>query len=75
MSSCNKDNHMQIDVKKVTDQYAICNLYTPVSCVEIVMRKSDYEFLVHKGFFIRDGKEKDSAGILNTTDTYYSLNN
>lgn len=64
------DMNIQIDVKRVTDQYAICNLYTPVSCVEIVMRKSDYEYLIHKGFFIRDGKEVDSANVLNTTDIY-----
>jgi hypothetical protein len=65
------ERYMQIDVKEVTDKYAVCNLYTGVLCVEVIIKKHDYEDLIRKGFFIRDGKERDSANILNTTESYY----
>ncbi len=32
--------------------------------------KSNYRALMYDGVFIRDGKEKDSAGILNTTKVF-----
>jgi len=63
--------YVQIDVKKLTDKYAICGMYTGVLYAEVVMTIDSYNELVRKGFFIRDGKSVDSAGILNTTDTYY----
>lgn len=47
-----------------------CNLYTPDRCVNIWMDKSDYLNLIRDGFFIRDGKELDSANVLNTTNTF-----
>lgn len=65
------DRYVQIDVKEVTDKYAICNLYTGLSCVEIVMKRNDYEHLIRKGFFIRNGETMDSANILNTSDSYF----
>lgn len=64
------DLYVQIDVKKVTEKYAICNLYTGVLCVEMIIRMEDYDYLKRKGFFIRDGKAADSAGVLNTTEIY-----
>jgi len=32
--------------------------------------KANYKALMYDGFFIRDGKEKDSAGVLNTTKVF-----
>lgn len=65
------DNYIQIDVKTITETTVTCNLYTGVSCIKMVIRKDDYDYLVKKGFFLRDGKEIDSAGVLNTTVSYY----
>jgi len=63
---------MQIDVKKINREknYVLCNLYTGERCVKIAMGIYDYEDLVRDNFFIRDGKEMDSAGVLNTTESY-----
>ncbi len=63
-------NSIQIDVKEVTDNTAVCNLYADGRCVKVVMRKDDYETLCHDKFFIRSGNECDSAGVLNTTKEY-----
>lgn len=62
--------HIQIDVKDVVDQHVTCNMYTGERCVRIFMTQYDYDALVRDGFFIRDGKDKDSAGVLNTTIVY-----
>lgn len=62
---------IQIDVIDILPQgNVVCNLYTPNRCVMIVMSKPSYEALVEDKFFIRDGKEKDSADVINTTATY-----
>lgn len=61
---------MQIDVVKVQDETVVCNLYTGDRCVRIIMTESDYESLIRDGFFIRNGKRSDSAGVLNTTKEY-----
>ena len=34
----------------------------------------DYERLKEEGIFIRDGKSRDSAGVLNTTNTFIEKN-
>lgn len=64
---------LQIDVKgAVSDNPDIiecvfsidgrdCTFYTS---------KSNYEALIYDKVFIRDGKEKDSANILNTTNVF-----
>lgn len=70
MGAFQPDNYVQIDVKEVKDNHVICNMYTGVLCVKIAMSKNDYEELIRKGFFIRDGKNRDSADVLNTTETY-----
>lgn len=64
---------IQIDVKTVCEEtnVARCNLFTGDRCVKIAMSKSDYDDLVRDGFFIRDGKEVDSANVLNTTESYH----
>lgn len=68
---------IQIDVKKIQKDIAlaVCNLYTGERCVEIYMPVSSYEALIRDGFFIRDGKELDSANVLNTTAEYEKKNN
>jgi hypothetical protein len=65
-------NHfeVQLDVIAVGDSQVICNLYTGERCVKIAMLKNDYEGLLVDRFFIRDGKQRDSANVLNTTLTY-----
>lgn len=67
------DKWMQIDVKQVDEQTTTCNLYADGRCVKVEMRTDDYMLLKNDGFFIRPGTERDSAGVLNTSDTY-SLN-
>lgn len=63
---------IQIDVNKVNEENGMvaCGIYTDQRWVRIYMSISDYKSLVSDGFFIRDGKEKDSAGVLNTTAVY-----
>lgn len=61
---------IQIDVKEITGQTVECNLYTGNRCVTILMHVSEYNQLINDGFFIRDGKNKDSAGIINTTNVF-----
>ena len=68
-----KQRKLQIDVKGplLSDPGIIemvlsvdgrdCRFYTS---------KSNYEALIFDGVFVRDGKEKDSANCLNTTNIY-----
>jgi hypothetical protein len=70
MAAFQPDRYIQIDVKHVNGATVLCGMYTGVQYVEIVMKTSDYQDLIRKGFFIRDGKTIDSAGVLNTTETY-----
>jgi len=79
METISKTNphRVQIDVKEssagANKDAVICNLYTRERCVKIYMHQNDYEDLVRDGFFIRTGKERDSANVLNTTDIYAPL--
>ena len=65
---------IQIDVKELPEDprtnAVVCNLYTGQRCIRILMHESDYKFLLADGFFIRDGKTKDSAGVINTTNDF-----
>jgi hypothetical protein len=63
---------MQIDVKEVdsSKKLVTCNLYTGERCVKIYMSEYDYKELIRDNFFIRDGKQRDSANVLNTTLAY-----
>ncbi|WP_260395710.1 hypothetical protein [Phocaeicola dorei] len=51
-------------------QFMKCKLYTDENIVIIMMNELDYERLKEEGIFIRDGKSRDSAGVLNTTNTF-----
>ena len=63
---------IQIDVKNILkgDRVVECNLYANDRCVKMFIPKADYNALMRDGFFIRDLKERDSSGVLNTTYTY-----
>lgn len=61
---------LQIDVIEEKGGMYRCNLYTGDRCVLVYMHQHDYERLIDDGFFIRDGKKPDSAGVLNTTNDF-----
>ena len=61
---------IQIDVNKIDGNLVVAGMYTGGRWVRIAMALTDYNDLVGDGFFIRDGKEKDSAGVLNTTKVF-----
>lgn len=67
---------IQIDVigKVEGTQFMKCKLYTNENIVIIMMNEFDYERLKEEGIFIRDGKSRDSAGVLNTTNTFIEKN-
>ena len=67
---------IQIDVigKIEGTQFMKCKLYTNENIVIIMMNEFDYERLKEEGIFIRDGKSQDSAGVLNTTNTFIEKN-
>lgn len=63
---------IQIDVIEVVEetQFMQCKLYVDGNASVILMNKLDYERLLSDGFFVRDGKHRDSAGVLNTTNSF-----
>lgn len=61
---------LQIDVIKENNDFVTCNLYAGGRRCEILLLKQDYDRLVYEGFFIRNGKTEDSAGVLNTTKVF-----
>lgn len=65
---------IQIDVNDIIEENGMvkCGMYTGGSWVRIWMSVTDYNTLVREGFFIRDGKSRDSAGVLNTTETFHT---
>lgn len=68
---------IQIDVKEANEKtgMVMCNLCTGGRDVKIIMHYSDYQNLIGDGFFIRDGKEADSANVINTTVVYDVVKN
>ncbi|EXZ83962.1 hypothetical protein M069_1631 [Bacteroides fragilis str. B1 (UDC16-1)] len=47
-----------------------CKLYIDGRVCVIGMARYDYEELMREKVFIRDGKSVDSAGVINTTNTF-----
>lgn len=47
-----------------------CNIYIDGRCCRFYTSRSNYEALMYDKVFIRDGKTRDSAGVLNTTNTF-----
>lgn len=71
-----KKRTMQIDVIEEVKgtQFMQCKLYIDGNASVILMNKIDYERLLSDSFFVRDGKNRDSAGVLNTTNTFLEKN-
>ncbi len=65
------DGFVQIDVVKLEERTAVCNLYTPEGTVKIVMTKDDYHFLRGSGFFIWNEKDAKGRDEINTSKAYY----
>lgn len=65
-------NTIQIDVLNEVEStgFMLCNLYVTGVAYKLLLNKSDYNLLNERGFFLRDGNNKDSAGVLNTTKLY-----
>ena len=64
---------LQIDVKgpvEGNEQLIKCKLYFDGRCCTFYTSKANYEALLYDGLFIRDGKTKDSADVLNTTNSF-----
>jgi len=68
--SLDEERKMQLDVMEITTRHVVCNFYTGVHCAKVLMTRHDYDELVRKKVFVRDGKEKDGANVWNTTDEY-----
>ncbi len=68
-----KKRELQIDVKgSLPDNENVmeCTLFIDGRFCTFYMSKANYESLIYDGVFIRNGKEKDSAGCINTTHVY-----
>ncbi|GAA4277516.1 hypothetical protein [Aquimarina mytili] len=48
-----------------------CNVYIDGRPCAFWTTEENYDSLIRDGFFLRDGKTKDSAGVINTSATYY----
>ena len=68
-----KKRQLQIDVKgAMKDNPNIIEMVLSVDGRDcrFYTSKSNYQALIYDGVFIRDGKEKDSANCINTTNIY-----
>ena len=73
-----KNRNLQIDVLGLMDEageFMSCILIVDGRSCKIFMSKSNYEALKYDGVFIRDGKEKDSANVINTTRVFREVIN
>lgn len=63
---------IQIDVigKLENSQFVKCKLYIDGEATPILMLETEYQRLIQEGFFVRDGEQCDSAGVINTTKVY-----
>ncbi|MDR1459227.1 MAG: hypothetical protein LBI60_03330 [Bacteroidales bacterium] len=76
-----KIRKLQIDVMKESYRNYVrvetlvrCKLYIDGDATIVWMSKASYGTLIRNGFFIRDGKEADSSGAVNTTAVYLEKN-
>ncbi|RQO65094.1 hypothetical protein DBR40_24800 [Pedobacter sp. KBW01] len=67
---------LQIDVKGTAENndniIECCLIFDGRSCI-FYLSKANYEALMYDGLFIRDGKSRDSANIINTTNLFEEL--
>lgn len=63
---------IQIDVigKLENSQFVKCKLYIDGEATPILMPETEYQRLIQEGFYVRDGEQCDSAGVINTTKVY-----
>ena len=63
---------LQIDVIGPVDgtEFMKCEMYADGRVCVFYMTKSNYAALLFDKIFIRDGKTVDSAGVINTTNTF-----
>ena len=63
---------MQIDVIGPVEETELmkCKWYIDGRVCVIGIERYDYEELMREKVFIRDGKSVDSAGVINTTNTF-----
>jgi hypothetical protein len=47
-----------------------CKLYFDGKCLSFCISDIMYEELMKDGFFVRNGKERDSANVLNTSNVF-----
>jgi hypothetical protein len=65
---------LQIDVKGSIPQdpnVVECKLYIDGYGYTFYTSNQNYQQLIKEGFFVRDGKQKDSAGTVNTTNVFF----
>jgi hypothetical protein len=68
-----KKRKLQIDVKgPAAINEAIIEMYLCVNGHDfrVYTSRENYQALIAEGFFVRDGKETDSANCINTTNVY-----
>lgn len=73
-----KKRNLQIDVMGLEpdfdqirkEELIRCKLYVDGRTCFIWTTKANYEALKYDGFFVRDGKEQDCSGAINTTNTF-----
>ena len=68
-----KKRQLQIDVigpQKGAKDMIRCNLYYDGRCCAFWTTRANYEALMYDQLFIRDGKNPDSAGVINTTNIF-----
>jgi hypothetical protein len=72
-----KKKRLQIDVMGEShieylkrDEPVRCKLYIDGNATDLWISRFSYQTLVRDGFFVRDGKDPDSSGAVNTTAVY-----
>ena len=67
-----KKRKLQIDVMGLVEEINLveCKLHVDGRTCIFYMSNANYEALKFDGFFIRDGKDKDSANVINTTHVF-----
>jgi len=64
---------LQIDVlgpEELNSDIIKCRIYIDGRCCTFWTTNSNYEALMYDKVFIRNGKSKDSANVLNTTNVF-----
>lgn len=73
-----KNRNLQIDVLGPANhhpEFVTCKLIVDGRCCRMFISKANYEDLMYDGVFIRDGKEPDSANVINTTRVFREVIN